>query len=289
VKKLDAIPAIAKLEETEREIIATGENFRYTFSKHYGVFTDLEVNGKRLIDSPMHLTAFRAPTDNERQVKKYWISNPVNYGENLEAVFDKIYSVKIENGTILVDGSLAGVARAPFLRYSQKITVSKDGQIQFQVGARRRPGSVWIQRFGFEFTVNDADAGFRYFGMGPGETYVDMHHYQGYGMFDSTASREYVPYIMPQEHGNHYGVRYLKLDNGLTFASDQAFECCVSQYSTQELFRAEHAAELQKDGKTHIRVDYKDSGIGSGSCGPQLMKKYQLNEENIYFEFVLKA
>ena len=116
---------------------------------------------------------------------------------------------------------------------------------------------------------------------------MDMHHYAKCGMWKSTASREYVPYIMPQEHGNHYGTRYLKLDNGLTFVGEK-FECNVSQYSTQELFRAQHEAELRKDGKTHVRVDYKDSGIGSGSCGPQLMDKYKLSEEEIHFEVIMK-
>ena len=288
VKKLERVQASAHLEETASEIIATGDNFHYTFSKHYGVFTDLKANGKHLINSPIRLSAFRAPTDNERQVKYKWIRNIVNYGENIDATFDKVYSVKVENGAILVEGSLAGVARAPYLRYSQRIIIDADGQIQFQVDAKRRPGSVWIQRFGFAFTIDGADVGFKYFGIGPGETYVDMHHYQGYGMWESMASREYVPYIMPQEHGNHYGVRYLKLDNGLTFAADTPFECNVSQYSTEELFRAQHAAELRKDGKTHVRVDYMNSGLGSASCGPDLMERYQLREEEFQFAFVLK-
>ncbi|MBE6958765.1 MAG: glycoside hydrolase family 2 [Ruminococcaceae bacterium] len=287
-KKLEKVSATAKIEEKEWEIIASGANFRYVFSKHYGVFTDLEANGKHLIGDPIHLTVFRAPTDNERQVKQKWIRNAVNWGENIDATFDKIYSVKLENGVILVEGSLAGVARAPYLHYSQAITVDADGQISFRVDVKRRPGSVWIQRFGVEFTVDDPDAGFKYFGFGPGETYMDMHHYAACGLWESKASREYVPYIMPQEHGNHYGTRYLELENGLTIEADEAFEINVSQYSTEELFKKQHAAELQKDGKTHIRIDYKDSGIGSGSCGPQLMDKYKLSEEEFTFEFVLK-
>ena len=289
VKKIAPVQATAELIETEQEIIASGEGFRYTFFKPYGVFTDLEVDGKHLIDSPIHLSVFRAPTDNERAVKRNWISNIVVYGENLEYTFDKVYSCRIEGGAIIVEGSLAGVARMPFLHYTQTIRVGKDGRISFTVDTKRREGSVWLPRFGYEFTLSDADAGFRYFGMGPGETYVDMHHYQGYGLWESTASKEYVPYIMPQEHGNHYGTRYLKLNNGLTFEANQPFEINVSQYSTKELFRKAHAAELRKDGKTHVRVDYKDSGIGSGSCGPQLMEKYQLNEKQIHFEIVLKV
>ena len=287
-QKPTEVAATAKIEEKEREIILSGENFRYVFSKHYGVFTDLEVGGRHLLSDPIHLTAFRAPTDNERQVRQKWIRNLVNWGENIDATFDKVYSVKLENGIILVEGSLAGVARAPYLRYSQRITVDAKGQISFRVDVKRRPGSVWLQRFGFEFAVNDPDVAFKYFGFGPGETYMDMHHYATCGMWASSASKEYVPYVMPQEHGNHYGTRYLELANGLTFVAAQPFEINVSQYSTGELFQKQHAAELCRDGKTHIRVDYKNSGIGSGSCGPQLMDKYKLSEEEFTFEFVLK-
>ena len=52
-----------------------------------------------------------------------------------------------------------------------------------------------------------------------------------------------------------------------------------------DLFRAEHTDELVKDGKTHLRIDYKVSGIGSNSCGPELEKQYRLDEKEIRFSF----
>ena len=131
------------------------------------------------------------------------------------------------------------------------------------------------------------DASFRYFGMGPGETYIDLHHYASYGMWESKASKEYVPYIMPQEHGNHYGVSYLALENGLTFATDAPFECNVSQFPSKTLCDTQHGAELRKDGKTYVRIDYKNSGLGSHSCGPDLLEKYRLSEKQIHFAFTL--
>ena len=136
------------------------------------------------------------------------------------------------------------------------------------------------------FTIH-RQAGKAAFGKGPGETYQDLHRYASYGFWDSCASREYVPYIMPQEHGNHYGVSYLAFENGLTFAADKKFECNVSQYSTKTLFKTMHSAELKKDGKTHVRIDYKDSGIGSASCGPQMLEKYRLHDQNMQFAFTL--
>jgi len=182
---------------------------------------------------------------------------------------------------------LAGVSRAPFLRYTQKISIGADGKIGFEVEAKLRDGCVWIPRFGYEFALKEEDAAFKYFGMGPGETYIDLHHYQGCGLWESRASQEYVPYIMPQEHGNHYGVSYLAFENGLTFASDKKFECNVSQFSSKTLWQTQHAAELRKDGKTYVRIDYKNSGLGSNSCGPELLEQYRLNEQQIHFEFTL--
>ena len=287
VKPAVHVSSLAKLRESKLEIVAEGENFRYTFSKHNGIFTQLEVGGKELLASPMHLTTFRAPIDNERKAKNMWIRNELIYAENMNAQFDKIYDCGIENGVIVVHGSLAGVSRVPFLRYTQKISIGADGKIGFEVEANLREGCVWIPRFGYEFALKEEDAVFKYFGMGPGETYIDLHHYQGYGLWESKASREYVPYIMPQEHGNHYGVSYLTFENGLTFTADVPFECNVSQYSAKTLWKTEHAAELKKEGKTYVRIDYKNSGVGSGSCGPELLEQYRLSEKQIQFVFTL--
>ena len=46
--------------------------------------------------------------------------------------------------------------------------------------------------------------------------------------------------------------------------------------------------ELVKDGKTHLRIDYKVSGLGSNSCGPALEEKYRLAEKEIKFAFAVK-
>ena len=42
---------------------------------------------------------------------------------------------------------------------------------------------------------------------------------------------------------------------------------------------------LIADDHTIVRIDYKNSGIGSASCGPQLMEKYQFNDKKVNFEF----
>ena len=61
----------------------------------------------------------------------------------------------------------------------------------------------------------------------------------------------------------------------------------MSQYSTEALAKTAHAAELRPDGLTHLRIDYRDSGLGSNSCGPDLRDDYALRERSISWSFFL--
>lgn len=103
------------------------------------------------------------------------------------------------------------------------------------------------------------------------------------GRFESSADHEYVNYIMPQENGNHTKTKWLDLQDSLHFEGD--FEFNVSHYSADMLTEAAHINELKKSNGTYVRIDYKVSGIGSNSCGPELMEAYRLSEKEIRYAF----
>jgi beta-galactosidase len=111
-----------------------------------------------------------------------------------------------------------------------------------------------------------------------------MCHWAPVGQYESSAEESYVNYVVPQDHGNHSAVRKLTIGE-LTFIGDKEFEFCVSQYSTDNLFNAKHTDELISDGKVHLRIDYKNSGTGSGSCGTTLEPQFRLEEKDIFFRF----
>ena len=45
---------------------------------------------------------------------------------------------------------------------------------------------------------------------------------------------------------------------------------------------------FNEEDATYLIIDYKQSGIGSNSCGPELDQRYQLNEKEFSFNFYLK-
>ena len=266
------------------DIIAKGRGFQYTFSRHDGTFTSIVIDGKERLAAPMALTVFRAPTDNDRNIAAKWAFQNEWQGENWDRLFHKTYDVTVNGHIIRAECAIGGISRLPALRYTLTAAIFADGRVELNLDGKVRENVFWLPRLGFELQLPDADADFRYFGMGPGESYCDLHHHAAMGMYDSNAEKEYVPYVMPQEHGNHYDTRMLEV-GGMVFTG--RFECCVSQYNAQTLYHARHSNEMLPDGQTHVRIDYRVSGIGSNSCGPQLEPRYRLDETDIRFEFTM--
>ena len=283
---MEEVPAApVELRAEEGYIYARGKDFAYTFSKHYGTFTSLVVRGREQLAAMPTLSAWRAPTDNDRSIRHRWMHMDEWKGENLDKTFVKIYDCRLEGGAIVVSGSLAGISRAPYLRFTQRITVSEGGTIHLELRGDVRPDAIWLPRLGFEWTLPEEHEEFTYYGNGPAESYRDLCHAGSVSLHRSTADREYVPYVRPQEHGNHTAVKLLKIGDLEFRATDM--EINVSRYSTAALMKAEHTDELVADGKIHLRVDYKVSGLGSNSCGPDLEKPYRLDEKQIAFSFTI--
>jgi len=278
----------SEFEEDSNFIVSKGENYCYRFSKDLGTFVSFVKSGEEQLKAPIRITSMRAPTDNERHKKLKWYWYNTWQAENLDRQFDKVYNCTFENGIITVEGSLSGVSRTPYFKYSVKYFVGDNGVINVALDGNVKEKCTWLPRLGFEIKTPAEKNIFKYYGMGPYENYCDMHHASLIDMYESDAQSEYVDYIRPQEHGNHTKVKLLEFKNGLIFETKSEMDINVSEYSSQMLMDSNHSNELKKDGHIHIRIDYKNSGIGSASCGTELLDKYKLSDKDIHFEFSIK-
>ena len=275
----------APLEVTEegRFIRAAGEGFAYTLSKRHGAPVSVVTDGVERLAAPTVLSVFRAPTDNDRNIRGRW-ADAWN-AENWNRAFTKIYDWAVSGNAVTFTGSLAGVSRMPAVKFKTRYAFFADGSVLVSTDFTVREDVFWLPRLGFEWTLT-GDGTFSYYGKGPGENYADMCHCALTGHYESTAAGEYVPYVRPQEHGNHTGVRRLTV-NGLTFEAD-TMEACVSEYACADLYAAAHTDELRRDGSVHLRTDYRVSGLGSNSCGPELAEAYRIDEKEMSFTFTLR-
>lgn len=282
--KKSEIKASAAVSENDKFITFEGENFKYTVSKLYGSISSMTVNGEERLVAPIVPSYLRAPTDNERDIKnQIWFGNG-----NMDRAFMKIYECTLNDNTVHTKGSFAGVSRTPLIYFDLYISVDALGKATFKIHADVLPYCKWLQRFGFTIPLQKSAEKFTYFGKGPYENYCDLSRYAKMGLYSSSVTDEYVPYIKPQEYGNHTNALMLEFDNSFKFTAPSVFEFQTSHYSTKQLYTAMHNYELVEENATYLRIDYKNSGIGSNSCGPQLPHKYRLEQDSIDFEFSMK-
>ncbi|MBO4733701.1 MAG: glycoside hydrolase family 2, partial [Clostridia bacterium] len=163
-----------QIDEDKEFYYISGENFTYKFSKCYGTITSVIIGGREQLSDMMRLTVYRAPVDNDRRIRANWVQGEWWKSENINRQFSKIYSVSADGNVITVHGSLAGVSRMPFAYYTLNAEFFGDGKINFNISVDVRKSAFWLPRFGYEFSLPDKNAKFKYFGNGPYESYIDM-------------------------------------------------------------------------------------------------------------------
>lgn len=262
------------IREDEKHFYVEGEGYSYVINKRYGSFESIKRDGKELLMSESEITVWRAPADNDRHVKKIrglYEDNMCAY--NMNRQITKVYSVDLYGSEIRISGALAGVARLPFIKYTAIYKFFTDGTVGIKIEADVADYiKTYLSRFGMKFKFKNRNAVFRYFGRGKEEKYCDMNRHAVVSLYESNAKAEYVDYIVPQEHGNHSDCKMLEIKDGPGFYAKGKYEFNVSIYTDKELTECMHSNELEPFGGTNLRIDYKNSGLGSVSCGHGLEK-----------------
>lgn len=279
------------LEESNHFLTVDGTDFHYVLDKNTGMFSELCYHGVKLICKQPRLNIWRAPTDNDFFIRKRWES------EGYERIVPHIYSVSA-NSThdrkvdVICSYSLGGTIKKPVIRGELKWTIFASGDILLDVQAEVREGMPFLPRFGLQLEMPEGNERVEYFGYGPHESYADKHRSTLKGRFATCVRDMHENYIMPQENGSHFGTEWAAVTGltgiGLLFAGLDDFSFNASHYTPEDLTKAEHDIELVPRKETIINLDYRMSGVGSNSCGPELLECYRLSETKIRFRLRIK-
>jgi beta-galactosidase len=278
-------------QETENRIKITGNCFSYTFNKLTGLFDDMTVNNRKLLMKPMEYNIWRAPTDNDQYIRKDW--QHAGYDRTTVRVYQTDMQHIPSGGLkINVKLALAAVQREHILDLTVTWSVFPNGGVSVEMKAHRNILMPYLPRFGLRFFLPKKYDQVKYYGYGPEESYIDKHRASYVGLFEQTVDEMFEDYIFPQENGSHCGCRYLSTYSAdtlpiLTVTSENDFSFNASAYTQEELTVKKHNYELKKAPYHIFCIDYKMSGIGSNSCGPELLEKYRISEENFTCSFRL--
>lgn len=276
------------VKENERQVVLQANDFTYVFDKRTGLFEDMQFAGRSYIDHPMELNIWRAPTDNDMYIKKEW--KKAHY----DAAYTRAYRIEVlqnKHGVFIMEhvAVLADTVQK-ILDVEMTWKINEDGKIEAVIEAVKDKEFPELPRFGIRMFLNKKMNEVTYFGMGPQESYRDKHQASCHGLFRSKVAQMHEDYIRPQENGSHYDCDYVEITSGqygIAAVSNDSFSFNVSVYTQEELERASHNYELEESDSTVFCMDYAMNGIGSNSCGPDVLDKYRFAEEAFRFQFEL--
>ena len=161
----------------------------------------------------------------------------------------------------------------------------QDGALHLAVDVApvTKPGdnqSTW-PRVGVHLALPSELGMARWYGAGPGQSYVDSDRAAHLGQWSCAVDALADALVVPQEAGHRADVRWLDLTSsdgdGLRVEADaDCFGFVAGPHDVHQLTTARHRHELPASEFIHLYLDAVQHGLGSRSCGPDVLPTYQL-------------
>lgn len=276
------------VQEDDRYLYVSGPDFLYTYSKLTGLFEKMSCKNHSLLERPMEINLWRAPTDNDRNIKNIW--RKAKYDRTVVRAYETEYENVGDRVVIRTVLSVSAVIIQRIMDICAEWTVDGAGKIDVKLEVKKNPEFPELPRFGLRLFLPKEMSQVTYYGIGPNESYMDKRRAGSHGVFTADVKAMHEDYIRPQENGSHYDCDYVQVtggNKGLSAAAAQTFSFNASVYTQEELTEKAHNYELVPSGCTVLCLDYRQNGIGSNSCGPRLLEQYRFDETEWIFEISL--
>lgn len=264
-------------------VVINGEGFSYAFDIA-GNLTSMNFNGHDYIynNQPAKFDSYR------------WIENDAPYSGMPPSGGMTGYQV---NSTGMycnfIDGDAKGAKAVQLVAtfenpeavsYRNYYTIYSNGTMDLKTVYVNRTSSTddtkGIQRLGHTWVLDPALENIEYFARGPWSNYSDRKTGCFAAVYNSTVTEQHEHFIRPQNMGNHEELRYLKLtspqdpDYGLLIEAEGQASFSALHHTEADYGTVSHDAELAPRSEVILHLDYQQKGIGNGSCGSRVWRRY---------------
>jgi beta-galactosidase len=138
-----------------------------------------------------------------------------------------------------------------------------------------------LPRVGVSFALPSRFSQMRWYGRGPHENYPDRNRGAMLGTWQQEL--DHPPYLVPQEFGLRTDCRWFELidpASGEVLRIDvlqpAALHCSATRFSDADLFDAATETDLVPGPHTVVHLDVAHRGLGTASCGPDVLPQYRI-------------
>ncbi len=289
-----------RLKQDERRIWIYNDRLRVTFRKALGAISSIFWDEHDILKLGPQLNLWRAATDNDGPK----LERPRNSGILREWLDAGLHQLELQVQDISVQddpdhGSIVvGILHEARkrgddqgIRHFHQYRIHPDGAVVVENTVTIEAGNPELPRIGVRAQLNPGFEKLQWFGRGPGENYPDRRHGSPVGLYESTVSEQFVPYIVPQENGAHCDVRWCALEKrggaGLVFCSPERFSFSALHCAPEALFKASHTDEIEFTDETFLLLDHRMRGVGSGPRPHELLEEYRIHPGTYQFTYIM--
>nr|WP_325239776.1 glycoside hydrolase family 2 TIM barrel-domain containing protein [uncultured Oscillibacter sp.] len=282
-----------------------GTHFTALFSALQGGLVSYVYDGREMIATMPRPNFFRAPTSNDigslmpQRYAQWKIASEYNTFHRLDENMSRDWTEQAdyqveETGDSVKISYIYYMPTVPASQCRMSYEVFGDGTIRTLLTYDPVPELGDMPEFGVLLRMKAEYDRMQWYGMGPGETYIDRMQGARLGIYESSVRDNMARYLVPQECGNRTGVRYAKVmdafGHGLLFTGD-GMHFSALPYLPQELEAARHAYELPPVHYTVIRASLSQMGVaGDDSWGARTLEQFLLDTSGpMSFCFTMKG
>ncbi len=231
-----------------------------------------------LLIAPVELELWRAPTDND--------------GFKLLADLSERLGI---GGRGMVAWKRAGLADHPaedLVEHRSTRTVDSDGNAEYHHTVTLPDEFPQPARVGVTFSLPPRFTRLRWYGRGPTENYPDRNSGSMVGVWESEPDA--MPYLVPQEFGLRTDCRWFECIDPISGdrvrivpTGPTTMHCSARHHTAADLFAAATATDLIARDELIVNIDAGHRGLGTGSCGPDVLPQYELAEKQYEFSYRL--
>ncbi|MGF1678547.1 MAG: glycoside hydrolase family 2 TIM barrel-domain containing protein [Candidatus Methylacidiphilales bacterium] len=297
--KAKALVSNVSMTEHADRIILQTDAHSVSMDRSLGFLSSLQRRKTEFLVSGPRLQIWRAATDNDGlklrsdqtgKALTRWLK------AGLHRIDHRLESLRVSQKeglpSIKVIHSASGRNRFTDFRHEHIYTLLADGSLRVENRLDVDPELMDLPRVGVVMILPAGFEELEWFGRGPWENYSDRNQSAMVSRYQSTVEGQYVPYVMPQEHGHKTGVRWLALANGknrLTVENiGEPLNFNATHYSSEDLFEARHTTDLVAKPETLLYLDCAQRGLGTASCGPDTLVEYRLERKRYQWSFLLR-
>lgn len=281
--------AVVEMDEDENFLYIAADETFFEFDRHSGTIANWMIDGLPLLEAGPRLNIFRATTDNDRSgagMAAKW--KAAYYHQLTHSVRDVAFDPA--TATVKVITRVAPPVLQWGIECEYVYRFLPDGSYTLELSGKPvGEGMPPFPRLGFQLALPEAMDNVQWFGLGPGESYVDTREAQRVGLYKAGVDSLSTEYTYPQENGNRSEVRRTAFYDlhmagfAVTGLDGMLFNFSAHRFTPEAIEAAKHPHEIEEGENICLNLDWKQQGIGSSSCGPYLPEKYQIPAEPFRF------